>query len=402
MRMRPQHPVLIEDRQAALSLQQHPLDHEHHVRPACIVLIEGERDGPLVKPRAGDALPIFRDLLAVAKNDGVLADQVDAADVAVEVDADERPIQPGGDLLDVGETCRCRDGLGRSNFPVVGEARPQNRHGRAWIEAIGRIDRRDMERAARKGWGEGVGLDHERYSRTLTCARRAARVARRCCSRSSWRASGSWITIMPFLTLTRHRIQPAPLSGAFDSIAVLDAELGEVARTADETLVLVQELARAIVERRRIMRADVGEIAVYTVSPRRTTKTSKIRSCRARTRIPSRRRRGRHSNGPSTAPGSGARGRSRQSVGSGLLSASATVRTLVLWSATPGGPRASAGRSHGRRPSYAAISVLRISARPAKVGSPGAPTRSHAVSSSAVVTSICLKLFRAAASCIRS
>ena len=118
--MRPQHPVLIEDRQAALSLQ-HPLDHEHHVRPACVVLIEGERDGPLVGP-GQDALPIFRDLLAVAKNDGVLADQVDAADVAVEVDADERPIQSGGDLLDMGGLAAAVTALD-DQLPVVGEAR---------------------------------------------------------------------------------------------------------------------------------------------------------------------------------------------------------------------------------------------------------------------------------------
>src|SRR3712207_9091137 len=51
-----------------------------------------------------DALPISElgDLLAVLQDDGVLADEVDAADVAVQVHADQRPVQAGGDLLDVG------------------------------------------------------------------------------------------------------------------------------------------------------------------------------------------------------------------------------------------------------------------------------------------------------------
>src|SRR5579871_6763298 len=37
----------------------------------------------------------------VLKDDRVLADQIDAADVAVEVDADHRPVEARGDLLDV-------------------------------------------------------------------------------------------------------------------------------------------------------------------------------------------------------------------------------------------------------------------------------------------------------------
>src|SRR3546814_15317770 len=48
------------------------------------------------------ALAELGHLLAVLQHDGVLADQVDAADVAVQVDADARPVEAGGDLLDVG------------------------------------------------------------------------------------------------------------------------------------------------------------------------------------------------------------------------------------------------------------------------------------------------------------
>src|SRR3546814_14473958 len=48
------------------------------------------------------ALAELGHLLAVLQHDGVLADQVDAAAVAVQVDADARPVEAGGDLLDVG------------------------------------------------------------------------------------------------------------------------------------------------------------------------------------------------------------------------------------------------------------------------------------------------------------
>ena len=48
-----------------------------------------------------DALAELGHLLAVLQHDRVLADEIDAADVAVEVDADAGPVQPRGDLLDV-------------------------------------------------------------------------------------------------------------------------------------------------------------------------------------------------------------------------------------------------------------------------------------------------------------
>ena len=52
--------------------------------------------------RDGKQVTEFRDLLAFLDDDGVLADQIDTADVTVEVDAHAGPVQPGGDLLDVG------------------------------------------------------------------------------------------------------------------------------------------------------------------------------------------------------------------------------------------------------------------------------------------------------------
>ena len=84
-RVRLDHAALVEQREPAGGFQ-HALDHEHHVRAAGVVFVEAERDVVLVGP-GQDAVAEFGDLLAVLDDDGVLADQVDAADVAVEVDA---------------------------------------------------------------------------------------------------------------------------------------------------------------------------------------------------------------------------------------------------------------------------------------------------------------------------
>src|SRR5215471_14008129 len=97
--MRPNDSVLIEQGQLALDLED-ALDDEHYVRPARVVLVEADRYRVLQRPRQ-DAFAEFGDLLVVAQHDRVLADEVDAADVAVEIDADARPVEPRGNLLDM-------------------------------------------------------------------------------------------------------------------------------------------------------------------------------------------------------------------------------------------------------------------------------------------------------------
>ena len=65
-----------------------------------VVFVKAQGDRPLQGP-GQHALAEFGDLFAVLEDDGVLADQIDAADVAVQVHADHRPVEPGGDLFDV-------------------------------------------------------------------------------------------------------------------------------------------------------------------------------------------------------------------------------------------------------------------------------------------------------------
>ena len=118
-RMRADHLRLVEQGELAGHLQ-HALDDEHHVGAAGIVLVEAQRGVGL--QRVGqDALAELGDLLAVLQHDRVLADEVDAADVAVEVDADAGPVEPGRHLLDVGRLAGAVIALDH-HAPVVLEA----------------------------------------------------------------------------------------------------------------------------------------------------------------------------------------------------------------------------------------------------------------------------------------
>src|SRR5690606_3865802 len=80
----------------------------------------------------------LRHLLPVLDHDRVLADQIDAADVAVEVDPDARPVEAGGNLLDVGRLAGAVIALDH-HAAVVGEA-GEDGEGRVGIEAVSLVD----------------------------------------------------------------------------------------------------------------------------------------------------------------------------------------------------------------------------------------------------------------------
>ena len=110
------------------------LDDEHHVRPAGVILVEHQRHIVLIGP-GQDAFAEFGDLLAVLQDDRILADQVDAADVAVEIDADAGPVEAGGDLLDMGRFAGAMI-AGDHDAAVVGKARQDRERGLAVEEII--------------------------------------------------------------------------------------------------------------------------------------------------------------------------------------------------------------------------------------------------------------------------
>ena len=87
-----------------------------------------ERDVVLQRP-GQDAVAELGDLLAVLDDDRVLADQVDAADVAVEIDAHAGPVEARRDLLDMGRLAGAVI-AGDHDAAVVGEAGQDRERGR--------------------------------------------------------------------------------------------------------------------------------------------------------------------------------------------------------------------------------------------------------------------------------
>jgi hypothetical protein len=89
-----------------------------------------------------NAITKFRDLLAILDDNGILADQIDAADVAIEIDAYARPVQPRRNLLDMRRLAGAviaRD----HDAAVLGKTGENGERGGA-IKPVIRIDIRDV------------------------------------------------------------------------------------------------------------------------------------------------------------------------------------------------------------------------------------------------------------------
>src|SRR3546814_19262223 len=97
-------------------------------------------------------------LLAVAQHDGVLADQVDAADMAVEIDAHARPVEAGGDLPDMGRLAGPMVTLNH-DAAVVGKSGHDGEEGLAG-EGGGRIEIRQLIGERERVVG-GKGVTHQ-------------------------------------------------------------------------------------------------------------------------------------------------------------------------------------------------------------------------------------------------
>ena len=139
-RVRLDHLVLVEQRQPAGGFQ-HALDHEHDIGAAGVVLVEAQRDVVLQRPRQ-NAVAEFGHLHALADDDGVLADQIDAADMAVEIDAHARPVEPRRDLLDMGRLAGAVI-AGDDDAAVAGETGQDGERGRL-VEAVVGVDFRHV------------------------------------------------------------------------------------------------------------------------------------------------------------------------------------------------------------------------------------------------------------------
>ncbi len=131
--MRADDPRLVEQGQLAGGFEN-ALDDEHHVGAAGIIFIENQRHVVLIGP-GQNAFAEFGDLLAVLQHDRILADEIDAADVAVEIDADAGPVEAGGDLLDMGRFAGAMI-AGDHDAAVVGKAGEDRERGLAVEEIV--------------------------------------------------------------------------------------------------------------------------------------------------------------------------------------------------------------------------------------------------------------------------
>jgi hypothetical protein len=155
--VRADHLVLVEQGQLAVDLE-HALDHEHDVGAAGIIFVEHQSRRVLQRPRQ-DALAELGHLLAVAQHDRILADQVDTADVAVEVDAQAGPVEARRDLLDMGRLAGAVVALDHDSS-VVGEAR-KDRHRRVGVEQVGVVHLRHVLGRLAEGRDFHVRVDAE-------------------------------------------------------------------------------------------------------------------------------------------------------------------------------------------------------------------------------------------------
>src|SRR5215469_8310465 len=98
--MRLDHPALVEQGQPTRGFED-ALYHEHDIGAAGIIFVKHQRNIMLIRP-GQNSVAKLRDLLAVADHDGIFADKVDTADMAVKIDTHARPVEPRCHLLDMG------------------------------------------------------------------------------------------------------------------------------------------------------------------------------------------------------------------------------------------------------------------------------------------------------------
>ena len=124
--------VLVEQGQLAGNLQ-HTLDHKHDIGTTRIIFVEHQRYRILQCPRQNAFLK-FRHLLAVAQHNGIFADQIDTADMAVQIYAHAWPVQARRHLLDMGRFAGAVIAL-HHNAAVMGKA-GQQRQCRVFVKQI--------------------------------------------------------------------------------------------------------------------------------------------------------------------------------------------------------------------------------------------------------------------------
>ena len=140
--------------------------------PAGVVFVEAQRHRVLQRP-GQDAFAELGDLLAVAQHDRVLADEIDAADVAVEIDPDAGPVEARRDLLDMGRFAGAVIAADH-HAAVEGEA-GEDRQRRVAVEAVGVVDVGNVLARLAEGRNLEIAVDAEGLTDRDLDVRRADR-----------------------------------------------------------------------------------------------------------------------------------------------------------------------------------------------------------------------------------
>ena len=174
--MRTDDAPLIEERQASGHFE-HALNHEHHVRAAGVVFVEAQSDVVLQRPGQHPVAEL-RHLLAVLEHDRVLADEVDAGHVAVEVDAHAGPVEPRRDLLDVGRLAGAV--IAGDHDPAIEGEPGENGERRLAVEQVVRVEIRHVLLGGRIGRRLHVRIDAEHLAHGDADVRKTGRGFGRC------------------------------------------------------------------------------------------------------------------------------------------------------------------------------------------------------------------------------
>ena len=122
-----------------------------------------------------NAITEFRYLHAVLDDDGVLADQVDTADMAVQIDSHARPVEARCDLLDMGGFTGPVIS-GNDDPSIEGKTRKDGQRC-LFIEQIVRIDVGYMRIRHRIGGNHHIGIESENVLRRNRCIGKIGYVA---------------------------------------------------------------------------------------------------------------------------------------------------------------------------------------------------------------------------------
>ena len=155
--IRVDHPVGIQKGQLAIDFQN-PLDNKHHIGTASVIFVKYNGNRILQGP-GQNTFAEFRNLLAITQHNGVLADQVDSADMAVQVDPDAGPVEPRCHLFDVGGFASAVIAL--DHHPAVMAKAGENRQRGVMVELIGFVNSGHIVRSFREGRHRHIDIKAE-------------------------------------------------------------------------------------------------------------------------------------------------------------------------------------------------------------------------------------------------